>query len=246
MAFFQQLGFDNHPFVHTNADEEPFLERYFVPPPFFDGVVGDPDHPSSAVVLAPRGGGKSAQRRRLEQWATDHSVMAVTYDRFEFAANQKLDEISLTYHARNIIIRTLVTYLSFLQEYPDLLTTLDRETKRTLSVFVHAYLGDMLGHTLQELLKELRSIPERVRSFWSENVGFLESLVNILLKKYGLEAIDLPDLRQEEKTLAATYKNQLEILRDLVKAKGFRSIYILIDKLDELRRLVTTRKNLTD
>jgi hypothetical protein len=72
MAFHENLGFTNHPFVHTNADEEPYLERYFVAPPFFEGVVGDPKQPSSCIVLAPRGGGKSAQRRMIENWAINH------------------------------------------------------------------------------------------------------------------------------------------------------------------------------
>ena len=236
MQYYQKLGFENHPFVHTNADEEPFLERYFVPPPFFDGVVGDPQHPSSCVVLAPRGGGKSAQRRRLEIWASQNAVLGVTYDRFEFASGQQLEDIGLTYHIRNIIIRTLITYLSFLQDTPTMLYDLDKQTKKTLSLFVHSYLGELNGHALQSLLNELRSIPESIKKFWSENVGILESLVNVLLSKYGLEKIDLPDVRQEEKRLDATYKIQLEILRNLINQKGFKAIYILIDKLDETEK----------
>ena len=65
MPFYENLGFVSHPFVKTNADEEPLLEKYFVPPPFFDGVIGDPTSPSPAIVLAPRGGGKSALRRQI-------------------------------------------------------------------------------------------------------------------------------------------------------------------------------------
>ncbi len=118
MPFYENLGFVSHPFVKTNADEEPLLEKYFVPPPFFDGVIGDPTSPSPAIVLAPRGGGKSALRRQIEIWAPDHKVLAVTYDRFEFSDVQKLDDIGLPYHLRNIITRLLVAYLSYLQEDP--------------------------------------------------------------------------------------------------------------------------------
>lgn len=59
MALFEQLGFDKHPFLKTNADEEEALQDYFVPPPYFDAIIGDPDNPSSSIVLAPRGAGKN-------------------------------------------------------------------------------------------------------------------------------------------------------------------------------------------
>lgn len=236
MAYYELLGFSDHPFAQTNADEEPFLDRYFVPPPFFDGVVGDPKKAAAAVVLAPRGAGKSAQRRQIELWAEKNGVLAVTYDRFEFGVGQKIADVSLAYHLRNIIIRTLLTYLSYLERYSDLLIKLEKHEKRDLSIFVHTYLGGLTGGSLQDLLRELKSLPEKIREFWSKNVGFLESLVSVLLKKFGLESIDLPTLEQEKKKLSETYKHQLEVLLALVNKIGFSSIYILVDKVDETEK----------
>jgi hypothetical protein len=60
------LGFERDPFAKTNADEEELLESYFIEPPFFKAVHGDIDAPKSAVVYAPRGGGKTALKRRIE------------------------------------------------------------------------------------------------------------------------------------------------------------------------------------
>lgn len=82
-------------------------------------------------------------------------------------------------------------------------------------------------------MNELKSLPEKFKTFWSKNVGILDSAVNFLLKSYELEGIELPDLKQEEKRLSETYKYQLEILFNLVKKIHFKSIYILIDKPDE-------------
>lgn len=101
------------------------------------------------------------------------------------------------------------------------------------SLFVHSYLGDMTGMTFGEVLGSLKSVPEKVREFWSRNVGFLEPLINILLKRYGLETIDLPDLKQEQKKLETSYKHQLEQLLSIVRAAGKHSVYILMDKIDE-------------
>jgi len=60
--------------------------------------------------------------------------------------------------------------------------------------------------------------------------------VNFLLKAYELEAIDLPDVRQDEKRLTETYKYQLEALLKFVQKIGFKSIYILVDRPDETEK----------
>ena len=233
MSLYENLGFKAHPFAKTNADEEPNLAEYFVPPPFYDGVLGDPTTPTASVVLAPRGGGKTALRRMLEEAASDKNYLAVSYDRFEFSAGQQVKDINLQYHLRNIISRLLVAYLSHLADDPDLLTKLTKDDRRRISLFVHSYLGDITGDGIQDILKELKGLPDRFREFWREKVGFLESVVNLLLKNYGLESIDLPTLKNEEKTLDETYKYQLEYLGKLVRSIGFSAVYVLIDKPDE-------------
>ena len=40
--FFNNLGFEDDPFKFTNADEEDKLEQYFIAPPYFDSVWGNP------------------------------------------------------------------------------------------------------------------------------------------------------------------------------------------------------------
>jgi hypothetical protein len=236
VALYEQLGFVSHPFLKTNADEEEALQTYFVPPPYFDAIIGDPKSPSSSVVLAPRGAGKTAQRRMVEATAAQSDYLAVTYDRFEFGANQKISEISLQYHLRNIITRILISFVSYLSERPDVAKSLSKEEKKQLAIFIHAYLGEITGDGIQELLNELKSLPDKFKEFWSQHVGFMESVINFLLKNYDLEKIDLPDAKQEEKRLGETYKYQLESLLALVRRIGFKSIYILIDRPDETEK----------
>jgi hypothetical protein len=183
--------------------------------------------------MAPRGAGKTALRRMVEEWAGQNDILAVTYDRYEFGTTQQLETIGLPYHLRNIIVRILVAYLSLLTERPDLIKNLGDSTRRNLSLFVHSYLGDMTGMRFGEVLSSLKSVPEKIREYWSTNVGFLEPVINIFLKRYGLDTIDLPNLQQEQKKLETSYKHQLEVLIEIVRAANKVSIYVLIDKIDE-------------
>lgn len=233
MALYQELGFISHPFLKTNADEEESLQEYFVPPPYFDAIVGDSTNPSASIVLAPRGAGKTAQRRMVESFANEAKFLAVTYDRFEFGSGEKVENLTLNYHLRNIITRVLVSYLSYLSEYPDLIRKLTKEQKEQLSLFVQTYLGEMNGSDIQELMRELKGLPEKAKDFWNKHVGVFEPVVNFILSNYDLDPIDLPNAAQEEKRLSETYKYQLEGLYGLVKTIGFNSIYLLLDRPDE-------------
>lgn len=91
----------------------------------------------------------------------------------------------------------------------------------------------MTGSNLQEIIQELKGVPEKIKEFWKNNVGFLESVVNVALKHFDLETVDFPEAKTESKKLSETYKHQLEILYLLAKKIGFHSIYILVDKPDE-------------
>lgn len=233
MSLYEDLGFKNHPFTKSNADEEPLLTEYFVFPPYFDAVLGDSDNPSPCIVFAPRGAGKTALKRMIDDAGIEKKFLAVTYNRFNFSNNEKLENISLSYHLRNIITRVLISLLSYISENDDLLKNLKKDEKKNLYIFTVNYLGDLTGDELQEIVHELKGLPDKFKDFWSKNVGFMEKAINFILTRYDLDKIDLPDLETESKKLSQTYKHQLDILLSLSRKIGFKSIYILIDKVDE-------------
>ncbi len=230
---YQNLGFEKDPFAYTNADQEENLEDYFIAPPYYDSIQGDYNSPSSHIVLAPRGSGKTAQRRMIEIWSRDKPVLCVTYDRFELGNSQNLNDITLNYHLKNIIQRTLLNLVIWIAEYPDTINNFSKDEKKNLSILCHNYLGEISGAKVTETLNDIKSVTEKIKKFWNENIGVLDSLLNFLLKKYDLPALDLPELKQEEKKLSQSYKFQLELIYELAQKLGFKSIYILIDKVDE-------------
>src|SRR5216683_3159661 len=106
-----RLSFNIDPFAKTNADEEELLKSYFIEPPFFKAVYGDLSTPKSAVVFAPRGGGKTSLKRMLEISSLTDPFMCVTYNQFN-VDGLNLERVDLDYHLRNIVRLLLVAVLS--------------------------------------------------------------------------------------------------------------------------------------
>lgn len=240
---YQKLGFTENPFAYTNADQEENLENYFIAPPYYETIQGDYNSPSSNIVLAPRGSGKTAQRRMIEIWSRDKPILTVTYDRFELGSNQNLDHITLNYHLKNIIQKTLLNLILWIAEYPDTLKNFSKDEKKNLSILCHNYLGDINGSKVLEVLNDIKSVTEKIKKYWNENIGVLDTLLNFVLKKYDLPTLDLPELKQEEKNLSQSYKYQLELIFEIAQKLGFKSIYILVDKVDETHLTTNSPEN---
>lgn len=71
-----------------------------------------------------------------------------------------------------------------------------------MSILCHNYLGEVSGAKVSEILNSIKSVTEKIKNFWNENVGVLDKLLNFVLKKYELPELDLPELKQEERNLA--------------------------------------------
>lgn len=68
-------GFRDNPFAQWEAGQEKELTNYFVKRPFFEPLFNDV---KSAVVFAPRGGGKSAMRRMIQNESSPTLPSATT------------------------------------------------------------------------------------------------------------------------------------------------------------------------
>ena len=113
-SFLGARGFKENPFILTNADEEQNLPLYFVPPPFFDAVLGSPSEPKSCTVFAPRGGGKTAQKVMIENESEAggerHRFLCLTYDRFILPDGFQVRNATLEWHMLKLV-RLLSTAL---------------------------------------------------------------------------------------------------------------------------------------
>lgn len=102
-TFFARQGFETDPFESTNAENEPRLAEYFVSPPYFATVLGDPSSPQSHVVLAPRGSGKTAQRKMIEARSTeDTQTLCLLYATFDMHGGLRVADATWSYHMTQI------------------------------------------------------------------------------------------------------------------------------------------------
>lgn len=231
-SFYRQLGFTANPFQYTNADQEDALREYFVPPPYFQSVWGDPSRASTCVVFAPRGGGKSAQRKMLEARSCNSKVLAIQYSRFEFESGKSLSQVDLNYHIKNIVRNCLIGLL--MQIYENGLndsnfTSNEREHIKALAKF---YLYDMRSEEVVNAVNSIMGPFGRAKEYITSNLYAINSLLDGLLSRAGLPAIGGGASGGVGK-IGQPAKHHLEIVVSLIKSLGFDSVYILVDKVDE-------------
>lgn len=234
-AFLAQFGFTEDPFEHIDAEQEPQLDTYFVPPPYFANVMGDPERPRSHVVLAPRGGGKTAQRRMVEVGSADAGdFFCVSYDGFDQPVGFSASDATLGYHLNQICRRLVLAVLVQLDEQPEQAERLSEHQRQLLKFQIQRFLGSLTEVELATAVGSLKNFGDRAREFVLKYSGPLQVLVNAVMSKLGLDKVDLPsELAEEAKrdeSLAYDFENLLHIAQTL----GFRSTYVLVDRVDEM------------
>jgi hypothetical protein len=240
--FLEQFGFIEDPFASTNAGQEPRLPDYFVPPPYFHSVLGDPKVPQSHVVLAPRGGGKTAQRRMVEDFSVqDESFLCVTYDKFELPAGFKLGNADLAYHLAQVSKVVLLALLVELDERPQVAASLSNHQKGILKFGATHFLGAMSAAEFESALGAIKSRGDKVRD-WLKRYQLVMTLVNLVSNKLGLGAVSVADGSFQLGTQDQSLRYQLGQLLDIATTIGFSSTYILIDRVDELGLTSTDAK----
>ena len=230
-TFFNNLGFDSNPFQYTNADDEERLEEYFIPPPYFNSVWGNPEKAKSATIFAPRGGGKTAQRRMIEfKSQSEKNVLCVTYSIFDFKKQAK--EIVLDDHLNKIIPIIMIGILTKLNDEPEIVVNLDKDDKKYLKKLIDTHLGTMSEYEFKNSIDALSSYSDKAKRIWNDHLSSINVAINLILNKLGTSAVEI---RKFEETLKfdETLRYQLEIIRQIVTKIGYKSIYILIDKVDE-------------
>jgi hypothetical protein len=233
IRFLRQFGFEEDPFASTNAADEPRLSAYFVEPPYFASVMGDPKRPQSHVVLAPRGGGKTAQRRMIEEASREQNILCVTYDTFDLPDRFKLDDATWVYHAEQVARLLVVGILARLVDDEEAVDRLDKTQKDHLGTYVERFVGSMTEEQFEKATKAIKSFPEKAGELLRRFTGPLNMLVHTILAAFGLPVIGV-EPPAEGQDRRESLRLDLERLSAIAKSLGFESTYVLVDRVDEI------------
>jgi len=223
------LGFNRDPFAKTNADEEELLESYFIEPPFFKAVYGDIEAPKSAVVYAPRGGGKTALKRRIELSARTEPFLCVIYNSFP-TAGLKLKDIDLQYHLRNLVRILLVAILG---EAATLgIDGLQKDDRHFLYILTKEHLTKLGRADLKEAIAAVTHISDKAKEVWNVLTGPIQVALSAASVHFGFKAPEVSKF-ESQKGSAGTLEEQIGFLVKIAPVFDFKSTYILVDKVDE-------------
>ena len=225
----RNLGFDLDPFAKTNADEEELLKSYFIEPPFFKAVYGDLATPKSAVVFAPRGGGKTALKKMLELSSQSDQFMCVTYNQFG-VAGLRLKDIDLQYHLRNLARLLLVAVLSGAAEIG--ISSFSHDDRHLIYLLTREHLSKIDVTELKAAIQSVQNLTDKAKEWWNKFTGPIGLVLNGLLTKIGLGTAEV------EKFSVAGGKigqliDQISLLGQFATKLGYKCVYVLVDKVDE-------------
>jgi len=199
------LGFNRDPFAKTNADEEELLESYFIEPPFFKAVYGDIEAPKSAVVYAPRGGGKTALKRRIELSARTEPFLCVIYNSFP-TAGLKLKDIDLQYHLRNLVRILLVAILG---EAATLgIDGLQKDDRHFLYILTKEHLTKLGRADLKEAIAAVTHISDKAKEVWNVLTGPIQVALSAASVHFGFKAPEVSKF-ESQKGSAGTLEEQI-------------------------------------
>jgi hypothetical protein len=238
-SFVTTIRFDSDPFLKTNADEEERLEEYFIAPPFFNAVYGSYDNPKSSIVFAPRGGGKTALKRKIELSSINQPFLCVTYNQFD-TVNKKLTDIDINYHTKNIRRLILVALLTAIQKVG--IAGLTTDERHILYLLVKENLFEIEHHQLKNAINSVQNFQDTAKEWWNKFTGPIGIVINALLEKIGLGSAEIAKFKEQGGSAGNIFQ-QFEMLRILAQKIGYGAIYVLVDKIDETDLTGTAEKS---
>lgn len=231
-SFLERSGFQGDPFASTNSETEESLADYFVPPPYFEGVRGSADSPATAIIFAPRGSGKTAQRRMIEISAAEtDEIVCVTYVDFADLMN---GNSNLADHHRAICKLLTLAALAHLDHNSDLADALGEHEKRVIKTSARLLLEELTADQFGSALSAVKSAGDRAREFWRKYGGVVSTALTAIMRKGGIEDVSL-----SSDTIAAPGQAPVSLrylyseLITVLNVMGFKAVYILVDKVDE-------------
>lgn len=257
-AWLRHWGFLSYPFELYEAERELepvpnvgfVLSLFFVDQPYFYKVLGNPEAPQTAFLLAKRGYGKTATRAMVDHkcrfGAYSGQVIVANYTDFHPLLQRVDDDLDkLTSHDHvHMIVRSALAYI---RDYvnPDLWSLPSQADRQLFASFVHTFADP---ETRLKMCPELNVSPVALE--WSEMspAGILELFVRLVVQMEHQALYVLIDCVDEFAKGAEDPQAAARLLRPLIADHSLMNMpqvalkFFLPEQVgDELVKLTTIR-----
>ncbi len=232
--YFKNNGFKGDPFASTNAVHEDQLEKYFVTPPYFLSLIGSIEKPKSSIVIAPRGSGKTAQRKMIESMSEQQEgVISIVYTQFPIEGIQSVSKLTYEMHLRRVIKYLLLALLSQLKA-EESFYLLDSNDKRIINNLNREFLNNLNETDIHSAINTIKGIKGKLQDLWLSTGESINSVINLFLKKNKLSEVDLTyKPKSKEKIADSELLDSIKLIEKIFNKIGINSVFILIDSVDE-------------
>ncbi|WP_371031309.1 P-loop ATPase, Sll1717 family [Pseudoclavibacter sp. JSM 162008] len=232
-SFVSTLGFTGDPFAFTDSDREEKLSDYFVPPPYFAGVIGEPKSPEPSLIFAPRGGGKSAQRRMVEEAGLEeiNPFLCINYSNFESMAGSTP---SVTDHLTQLSRLLTLALLTELDDEPAKILHLDSHDRQVLKASANLLLSTLNVDEFRAAMSAVKTIGDKSGELWRKYGGIVAAVIAGAMQKIGLTSVQIPsNLLGDAQEAASSAQYLFAQLAQMSRKLGWLSVYVVIDRVDE-------------
>ncbi|VVB93528.1 Uncharacterised protein [uncultured archaeon] len=116
------------------------------------------------------------------------------------------------------------------------------EDRRILYLLIKENLSILSQSELQEAIDSVKNFEDKAIDFWNKYLGPIGFVLNNLLAQLGFESVEISNLEKSSGKIG-TFRDQLKFISKIALQLGFKSIYILIDKIDETAITQTASKS---
>lgn len=256
----KRYNLSQNPFSEYVAENEPEIDGYFVPTPYYASILERAENSRSMILFGARGAGKSAARLKCfkDLWRGDEPEtgrpLTITLDDFSRALQAGLSRLTLAHlidEVNYLAIEAIIIWLSK-QSEDERNKRLDDLSKPEYRQLVDAteafylskpdYVRQMTGTQARKLLNQaigyraLASIGGRIEPFTALIGKVIEAIVNHWADSDVDIDSDLSKLLKAPKSVQSSADYARAVLGKLVgivRSLGFSGLCVLVDKVDE-------------
>ena len=164
--------------------------------------------------------------------AEANQFLCITYDRFPTDGLKNPKDASSEYHLTNITRILLIALIVEVENRGYLPEQFDQVDRRLMVSLSKTLLGGISKEKFKEGLDAVKSIGDKAGEIFRKYGGAVTGLLNAISTYFGFGKFEAAI--ETYKPLDETIRFQFEATISLAKKFGFKSTYILIDRVDEL------------